>query len=157
MPRRERADPSAPSQRRAARKKQHGANPIDAHVGLRMRQRRTLIGMSQETLATHLDMSFQQVQKYECGANRISASRLFLLTKILSTDISYFFEGLPHPGGKEGQDTDHDSEGTSINSILKRETMELVRAYLAIDNPVVRQQLQTFIRTLGSQPELRAN
>ena len=127
------------------RKKEPGPNPVDVHVGLRLRQRRTLIGMSQETLAKHLDMSFQQVQKYECGANRISASRLFLLTKILNTDISYFFEGLPHAGGEETRDSD----GVSMNSMLKRETMELVRAYMAIQDPQVRAQLYQLTRMVG--------
>ena len=108
--------------------------------------------MSQETLAKYLDMSFQQVQKYESGANRISASRLFLLTQVLNTDISYYFEGLSDPGGEKRRDTD----GVPTHSMLKRETMELVRAYMAINNPLVRQQLQTLFSTLGSMSEFEA-
>ena len=72
-----------------------GPDPVDVHVGMRLRQRRTLLGMSQEKLAKAFGVSFQQVQKYERGANRISASRLHLLTKILDVPVSYFFEGLP--------------------------------------------------------------
>ena len=72
-----------------------GPDPVDVHVGNRLRQRRTLLGMSQEKLAAAFGVSFQQIQKYERGANRISASRLHLLTQILDVPVTYFFEGLP--------------------------------------------------------------
>ena len=70
-------------------------NPVDVHVGNRMRQRRTLLGMSQEKLGEALGLTFQQVQKYERGMNRVSASRLFDLSRVLDVPIAYFFEEMP--------------------------------------------------------------
>jgi transcriptional regulator with XRE-family HTH domain len=125
-----------------------GPNPIDAHVGMRLRQRRTLIGMSQDTLAKHLNMSFQQVQKYESGGNRISASRLYTLTKILGVDVSYFFEGLPdNPHSQGGGEND-----VPRDAMQKRETIELVRAYMAIPRADVRAQLASLVRAVADVP-----
>ena len=148
----EKKKPEASEKRRGrtVSKRRDGPNPVDVHVGLRMRQRRTLIGMSQETLAHHLDMSFQQVQKYECGANRISASRLFLLTRILKIDVSYFFQGLPDTGSSELSDTG----SVPVTSMLKRETMELVRAYMGIRDTDVRQQLHMLISVVATPDDL---
>ncbi len=72
-----------------------GIGPIDVHVGARLRQRRTLMGMSQTNLGDVLGVSFQQVQKYENGANRISASRLFALSRVLDVPVEYFFDDMP--------------------------------------------------------------
>jgi transcriptional regulator with XRE-family HTH domain len=121
-------------------------DPIDSHVGMRLRQRRTLIGMSQESLAGHLEMSFQQVQKYESGANRISASRLYTLTKILGVNVSYFFEGLPDNPHSHGEnEVPHDA-------MKKRETIEMVRAYRAIPRADVRAELANLVRTIADLP-----
>lgn len=134
-------------QRRRKTIAEDGPEPVDVHVGQRLRQRRTLLGMSQEKLAKAFGVSFQQVQKYERGANRISASRLHLLTKILDVPITYFFEGLPsvvpdHPSVEEGGENDR---------MASRETLELVRAYYRIPDAVVRKRLVDLARALGRE------
>ena len=123
-----------------------GPDPVDVHVGMRLRQRRTLLGMSQEKLAKAFGVSFQQVQKYERGANRISASRLHLLTKTLDVPVSYFFEGLPNDLAHIATDIDEAEEPDQMTS---RETLELVRAYYRIGDPGVRKRLVDLARALG--------
>src|SRR3954468_5429255 len=73
---------------------ERGPNPVDLHVGARIRMRRKLLGVSQERLADQLGLTFQQVQKYERGANRVSASKLYEIARALQTSVAYFFEGL---------------------------------------------------------------
>ena len=124
-----------------------GPDPVDVHVGMRLRQRRTLLGMSQEKLAKAFGVSFQQVQKYERGANRISASRLHLLTKILDVPVSYFFEGLP----SSVQDRPLPAEPDAPDRMTSRETLELVRAYYRILDPGVRKRLVDLARALGRE------
>ncbi|WP_366654389.1 helix-turn-helix domain-containing protein [Fodinicurvata sp. EGI_FJ10296] len=136
-----------PPQRRRKTIAEDGPDPVDVHVGKRLRQRRTLLGMSQEKLAQAFGVSFQQVQKYERGANRISASRLYLLTKILDVPVTYFFEGLPTvaptPADTEAADTP--------DRMTSRETLELVRAYYRITDPVVRKRLVDLARALSRE------
>ena len=99
-------------------------NDIDLHVGKRLRRRRRLLGMTQQSLADAVGIRFQQIQKYECGANRVSASRLFELAEALSVPVQFFYEGL--------------SERDELDDLLdpdvlgKKETMDLVRAYYSI-------------------------
>ena len=102
-------------------------NPIDIHVGSRLRQRRTMLGMNQAGLGKLLDLSFQQIQKYERGTNRIGASRLFQLSRILDVPIDHFFEGAPKAGESGESKPKAASETTDPQS--KRETLELVRAF----------------------------
>lgn len=123
-----------------------GPDPVDVHVGHRLRQRRTLLGMSQEKLAQAFGVSFQQVQKYERGANRISASRLHLLTQILDVPITYFFDGIAAPEAE--LDVPEDGSGDRMAS---RETLELVRAYYRIGSPAVRKRLVDLARALGRE------
>ncbi|MCB9947359.1 MAG: helix-turn-helix transcriptional regulator [Rhodospirillaceae bacterium] len=123
-----------------------GPDPVDVHVGHRLRQRRTLLGMSQEKLAQAFGVSFQQVQKYERGANRISASRLHLLTQILDVPITYFFDGIAAP--EADVDVAEDGSGDRMAS---RETLELVRAYYRIGSPAVRKRLVDLARALGRE------
>ena len=149
-------------------------NPIDIHVGKRLRLRRTLLGMSQERLGELLGLTFQQVQKYERGVNRIGSSRLFELGQILDVPISFFFDDMPRaetaaPHGaagfthdmapraaagfglaEEGAVFEHDlDEGLSLD---KRETLELVRAYYKIADPAVRKRLFELTKALGNLP-----
>lgn len=137
--------------------REHRASPIDAHVGARVRLRRTLLGMSQEKLGDALGLTFQQVQKYERGVNRIGASRLFDLARVLDVPIGFFFDDLPpEMGGNvavrsrpalygfaETQDG-FDDENTN-----KRETLELVRAYYRITDPAVRKRVFDLIKSLA--------
>ena len=103
-------------------------NDIDLHVGKRLRRRRRLLGMTQQVLAEEVGIRFQQIQKYECGANRVSASRLFELSEALSVPVQYFYEGLGEQdrGGRGGP------EFLAPDVLSKKETMDLVRAYYAI-------------------------
>jgi len=119
-------------------------NPIDVHVGSRVRLRRTLLGMSQEKLGEAIGLTFQQVQKYERGANRIGASRLFDLSRVLDVPVSFFFDDMPSPDEDVvsrpgvGDDT---PTGHEPDPMAKRETLELVRAYYRINDPSVRKRL----------------
>jgi len=123
-----------------------GPDPVDVHVGHRLRQRRTLLCMSQEKLANAFGVWFQQVQKYERGANRISASRLHLLTKVLDVPITYFFEGLPQTLPERGTPIEQPEGEERMTS---RETLELVRAYYRISDPTVRRRVVDLVRALG--------
>src|ERR1700743_1828829 len=108
-------------------------NPIDVHVGNRIRLRRTLLGMSQERLAEQIGLTFQQVQKYERGTNRVSSSRLFDLSKIFDVPIKFFFDEMDVDVGAQSPGQLHGSRPTVTDQpadpAAKRETLELVRAY----------------------------
>ena len=111
-------------------------HPTDIHVGNRVRMRRTLLGLSQSTLADALGITFQQVQKYETGANRISASRLHHISQVLDVPISYFFEELPGtPAATTRKGLIESDAGIERDPIMRRETLELVRAYYRIEDP----------------------
>jgi transcriptional regulator with XRE-family HTH domain len=134
-------------QRRRKTISEDGPDPVDIHVGARLRQRRTLLGMSQEKLAAAFGVSFQQIQKYERGANRVSASRLHQLTRILNVPVGYFFEGivdLQHNGS-----TGHPANDSEM--VASRETLELVRAYYRIEDPTIRRRLVDLLRSLGPE------
>ncbi len=111
---------------------EYGPHPVDVHVGGRVRLRRTLLGMSLDKLGEALELTFQQVQKYERGMNRIGASRLYQLCHILDVPIEYFFEELEGGGPAPSPD----------NVMLKRETLELVRGYYRIRDSKVRDALR---------------
>ena len=114
-----------------------GKHPVDLHVGKRLRHRRWMIGMTQQQLAGAVGIKFQQIQKYESGANRISASRLWDLSQALSVPVSFFFEGL------EGNDQSADGNDTlSPDLLADKETLELVRAYYALEEGPRRRLLE---------------
>ena len=123
-------------------------DPVDVHVGTRIRTRRLLLGMNQETLANALGLTFQQVQKYEGGANRVSASRLAQVAEILGVPVMYFFNGLETAGDAATTDA------TNIREILQRpEAIELIRWYYAITDPDVRRQFLEMVKAVAqSQP-----
>ncbi len=119
-------------------------NPIDVHVGSRVRLRRTLLGMSQEKLGEAIGLTFQQVQKYERGANRIGASRLFDLSRVLDVPVSFFFDDMPVSDEAmlaASSSTEERSGSYEPDPMAKRETLELVRAYYRINDPSVRKRL----------------
>lgn len=109
------------------------AHPIDLHVGNRVRQRRRLLGMTQQRLAEAVKIRFQQIQKYESGANRISASRLWSLSRALDVPISYFFEGVDEQGHVNGAANDH-SAGTPTDVFQNKDTIALVRAFYTMND-----------------------
>lgn len=109
-------------------------HPIDLHVGQRLRQRRCLLGMTQQKLAESVGIKFQQIQKYESGANRVSASRLWALAEALEVPVSHFFEGLAHDDNADEFQGDYIPEGMDRPVIApevftSKETIDLVRAY----------------------------
>ena len=130
---------------------EHGPHPVDVHVGSRVRQRRSLLGLSQTQLADLLGLTFQQVQKNERGSNRIGGSRLYQLSQILDVPVSYFFAGIPETvsaGAKSDAPIAESPPGDS-DILFKRETLELVRAYYRINNENVRHQLRSLVREVG--------
>jgi len=133
-------------------------NPIDVHVGARLRARRTLLGMSQTALGDAIGISFQQLQKNEGGSNRISASRLYELSKLLDVDISYFFDEMDQatesksPARLSRQKSKRSARKPpkSEDPLHKRETLELVRAYYRIKDPEIRGHVRKLIQTTAS-------
>ncbi|CAO3422120.1 helix-turn-helix domain-containing protein [Azospirillum doebereinerae] len=128
-----------------------GPNPIDIHVGARLRLRRTLLGLSQEKLGEAVGITFQQLQKYERGSNRISASRLYNLSQVLGVPVSYFFDDMPSPDSVETESLVAlpQSETDEFESMARRETLELVRAYYRIEDPSVRKRTFDLLKALG--------
>ena len=125
-----------------------GPNPIDRHVGLRIRLRRKELGISQEKLAESIGLTFQQVQKYERAANRVSASKLWEVARALNTNIAYFYEGLALDGAV------HADLGPGLEEfLLTTDGMELARYFPQIQKPRVRRQILELVRTMASEPE----
>jgi transcriptional regulator with XRE-family HTH domain len=122
-------------------------DPIDVEVGARIRTRRLLIGMNQESLARSLGLTFQQVQKYEGGANRVSASRLSQIAEVLGVSIDYFFNDLEPAGGAPTQ-----QETAARERLHRPETIDLVRAYYGISDPRVRDRFREMLRAVADAP-----
>lgn len=127
------------------RKKSDGPDPVDIHVGGRVRLRRTLLGLSQEKLGDALGLTFQQVQKYERGANRMGASRLHQMGQILDVPVSFFFDEMtPAALTRSTQFRPTETAGgddRERDPMAKRETLELVRAYYRISDPRLRKRV----------------
>jgi transcriptional regulator with XRE-family HTH domain len=132
-------------------------NPIDVHVGKRLRLRRTLLGMSQTGLGEAIGLTFQQVQKYERGTNRVSSSRLFDMSRVLDVPLKYFFDemaddiGTQSPGQLLGAKPTQTEEAQDPS--MRRETLELVRVYYRIGDQTVRKRFTDLVRSLGSGAE----
>ena len=133
--------------------REHRPSPIDVHVGARVRLRRTLLGMSQEKLGEALGLTFQQVQKYERGVNRIGASRLFDLSRVLDVPIGFFFDDMPPEmsGDKRARFTGFQETPESFedDTLHRRETLELVRAYYRITDPAVRKRFFDLLKSVA--------
>ncbi|HXF91010.1 MAG TPA: helix-turn-helix transcriptional regulator [Candidatus Nitrosotenuis sp.] len=124
------------------------AKYIDSHVGRRLRQQRSFLGLSQEKLGQAVGLTFQQVQKYERGANRIAASRLYQFSKALSVPVSFFYEGVDAALG-----LGEESPAFEMHPFDNAETRELIRAYYRIHNPRIRKKLLDMARLLADQQE----
>lgn len=126
-------------------------DPIDVHVGSRVRLRRTLLGLSQERLGEALGLTFQQVQKYERGSNRIGASRLVRIADILDTAPEWFFDEMPEEilgYGAKGM-REEGAVYQADRTMLRRETLEFVRNFSGITDEDVRHHLEGLIISLG--------
>lgn len=105
------------------------ANAIDLHVGKRLRRRRRLLGLTQQQLAEAIGIRFQQIQKYECGANRVTASRLYELSVALNVPVNYFYEGLQDIQNPPNGSVANDRDLIAADVLSQKETLELIRAY----------------------------
>lgn len=123
-------------------------DPVDVHVGARIKLRRKTIGMPQAELATHLGLTFQQVQKYERGANRVSASKLYEIAKKLGTDIAYFFDGLPDPKTGEGAVIDN-----SVSTFLTSAHGVTVASLYSNLNDTHRNAVLQLLRSLSTKED----
>jgi transcriptional regulator with XRE-family HTH domain len=139
-------------------------SPVDVHVGARIRQRRTSLGMSQEKLGDALNLTFQQIQKYERGANRVGASRLYDLCRVFDVTADFFFEGLPNFEAAHGfvgaasswyqpaAFAETQALFGNDDPAANRDTAELVRAYGKITDPRVRERILDLVKSLAVAP-----
>jgi transcriptional regulator with XRE-family HTH domain len=131
------------------------ANPMDVHVGSRVRLRRMLLGMSQEKLGEHLGLTFQQVQKYEKGVNRIGASRLFDLAKVLGVPVQFFYDEAPSGAQSAGAVlhgfAEQPDESYVVEFLGSREGLELNKAFARISDPKVRRSIVELVRALAGE------
>lgn len=139
------------------KKTKGSADQMDKHVGHRLRLRRSLMGISQEKMAECAGVTFQQVQKYERGLNRISASRLYQFSKFLQVPITYFYEGGEDDvtnivyGMSDNAQSPFGEEGDNI--MERKETLELVRNYYAIKDEKVRQNFLKLLKSMAKEEE----
>ena len=158
--RQEIADDSDRSTEASSGDRESRPSPIDVHVGGRIRLRRTLLQMSQERLGDALGLTFQQVQKYERGANRVGASRLFNLSRVLDVPVSFFFDDMPAACGTGGGSRmpamqaggfaeAQEGFGAPDDLFSRKETVELVRAYYKITEQPVRKRVLDLIKSMG--------
>ena len=147
-----------PSRVRRRTKKQtsrKGPNPIDIHVGARVRLRRNLFGLSQTDLGKMLGITFQQIQKYERGVNRISASRLFNLSHVLDVPISFFFDDLSPAAAGAGRKrqakgfSEAPAAAIDLDVLSNRETIKLIRAYYRVTDPQLRKRVLDLLEAIG--------
>src|SRR5947209_20304556 len=110
-------------------------NPTDKHVGARVRMRRMMLGMSQEKLGDSLGLTFQQVQKYEKGTNRIGASRLQQISNILQVPVAFFFEGAPNIEGQSGGMSEAPSPAYVADFLATSDGLALTKAFMRIEDP----------------------
>lgn len=130
--------------------KESRASPVDGHVGLRIRLRRTLMGMSQERLGEALGLTFQQVQKYEKGVNRIGAGRLFEVSRILNVPVDFFYEGVAAAGQPE-------SDGAPVMEFVSSgEGLQLALAFMKIKDTKVRKRMLDLVKSLAEEEEQKS-
>ncbi|MGH1350708.1 MAG: helix-turn-helix domain-containing protein [Methyloligellaceae bacterium] len=128
-------------------------NPIDIHVGSRLRLRRMMLGISQEKLGDRLGLTFQQIQKYEKGTNRIGASRLFTLAQVLDVNVQFFFDEFVSSGenGANGDSAQPEKESYVLEFLNSREGLELNRAFVQIPDQKVRRKLIELVRAMAQE------
>ncbi len=141
--------------RRAKKQTSRGPNPIDIHVGSRLRLRRDLLGLTLQTLAKAVGVTYQQLQKYEWGVNRISASRLFNLSHVLDVPMSFFFDDLSPAAAGAGRKrrargfSEAPAAALDSDVLSTRETIKMVRAYYRVTDPQLRRRVLDLLEALG--------
>jgi len=135
-------------------------DPVDIHVGGRVRLRRTLLGLSQEKLGEAVGLTFQQIQKYERGANRIGASRMYDLSQVLDVPVSFFYDDMSEEV-KDRNALEESGAGEDVevekDPLTRRETLELVRAYYKVDSPSVRKRVFELVKSLAKAQAEQSN
>jgi len=126
-------------------------NPIDKHVGSRVRMRRMMLGMSQEKLGDALDLTFQQVQKYEKGTNRIGASRLQQIAQILQVPVSFFFEGAPTAGDGATGMNEAPSPAYISDFLATSDGLALTRAFMHIKDSKLRRRIVDLVEQMAAE------
>lgn len=141
-------------------------HPVDVYVGKRLRMRRTILGMSQDAIGSAIGVTFQQVQKYERGVNRMGASRLFDFSRLLNVPVAYFFDGYDIAGsaGAAGAGAavasfdygfaENEAAEFEHENLTSRETLEMMRAYYRITDPQVRKRVCDLVKSLADKPEV---
>ncbi len=136
------------------------SGPVDAHIGARVRARRRLLGMRQKTLGEALGVSFQMVQEYERGAVRISAAQLYDMANALDVPVGFFVDDMPAAVAisktAQGNSKAEEASNFELDPVVKRETLQLVRAYYNISDSRVRERLFAMVMTLGEELSKRA-
>ncbi|MFG1376450.1 helix-turn-helix domain-containing protein [Xanthobacter autotrophicus] len=131
-------------------------NPIDKHVGSRVRMRRMMVSMSQEKLGEHLGITFQQIQKYEKGTNRIGASRLQQISTVLGVPVAFFFEGAP-AFGPEGEGFSEDQSPAYVSDFLATsDGLTLTRNFMRIADPKIRRRIVELVIAIAGEAETPA-
>jgi transcriptional regulator with XRE-family HTH domain len=128
-------------------------NPVDLHVGARIRMRRPLLGVSQERLAEQLNLTFQQVQKYERGANRVSASKLYEIARALEAPVAYFFDGLADTSASPGEAQEYGGGEYVHDLVMTPEGMELAAMFPRIKRGRVRRRVLDLVKALAEQDD----
>lgn len=133
------------------KKNNRSSSPVDAHVGAKLKTRRNLMGLSQDELASQVDVTYQQVQKYENGMNRIGASRLYEISKVLKVTVGYFFEGLANEEKRQGFAENEQAafEAGNDDILNRKETYDLIRSYYQIKDVKLRQQILEMAKAMA--------
>ena len=127
----------------------NGIHPTDTHVGSRVRMRRMMLGLSRTKLGDALGLTFQQVQKYEKGTNRISASRLQHISDILQVPVEFFFEGAPHVRGQDHAQTDAPSPQYVADFLATSDGLHLTKAFMHIQNARLRRSIVNLVEQIA--------
>ena len=128
-------------------------NPVDRYVGSRVRMRRLMLGMSQEKLGDSLGLTFQQVQKYEKGSNRVSASRLQQIANVLQVSVPFFFEGAPHLPGHSGPTKESASPAYISDFLATSDGLALVKAYVRIKDSKLRRTIVALVEQIAGEDD----
>jgi transcriptional regulator with XRE-family HTH domain len=127
------------------------SNPVDKHVGARVRMRRLMLGITQQKLGDALSLTFQQVQKYEKGVNRIGASRLQQISEILTVPVSFFFEGVPTLPGRSAGIGEAPSTAYLFDFLATSDGLALVKAFMEINDNILRRRIVNLVEAIGDR------